>query len=142
MGASPQTGLQANAEKTKCTFTPREQNAGQNHNIKTGDKSFDSMAKFKYLGTLANQNCIHEEIKSRLNHGKDLPFDPESSVFPFHFQKNITFKTYRTIVMIFVSYGCETWCHTLREEHRLWLFKNRLRPKRDDVNRELQENAK
>jgi hypothetical protein len=30
----------------------------------------------------------------------------------------------------------------LREERRLWLFKNRLRHKRDEVNRELQENAK
>jgi len=50
---------------------PREQTAGQYHNIKTGDKSFESMAKFKYLGTLANQNCIREETKSRLNHGND-----------------------------------------------------------------------
>jgi len=40
LGARPGTGLQANAEKTKYTFMPREQNAGQNHNIKTGDKSF------------------------------------------------------------------------------------------------------
>jgi hypothetical protein len=38
------------------------QNAGQNCNIKT-DKFFQSVAKFKYLGTgLTNQNCIHEEI--------------------------------------------------------------------------------
>jgi len=44
--------------------------------------------------------------------------------------------------MTVVSYGCETWSLTLREEYWLWLFKNRLRPKWDDVNRGLQENAK
>ena len=92
LGASPGTGLQANAEKTKYTFMPREQNTGQNHNIKTGDKSFESMAKFKYLGTLANQNCTHEEITSRLNHANDLPFNPESSVLPFHFRKILSSK--------------------------------------------------
>ena len=27
------------------------------------------MGKFKYLGTLANQNCMHEESKCKLNLG-------------------------------------------------------------------------
>jgi len=38
-----------------------EQNAGQNHIVKVCNKPFESMAKFKYLGTnLTNQHCIHE----------------------------------------------------------------------------------
>jgi hypothetical protein len=37
-----------------------------------------------------------------------------------------------------VLYGCETWSLTLKEEHRLRVFENRLlrrifRPKRDEV---------
>jgi hypothetical protein len=42
----------------------RDQNAGQNYNIKTRRESFEIFEQFEYLGTtLTNQNSIHEEIK-------------------------------------------------------------------------------
>jgi hypothetical protein len=49
---------------------PRQQNAGQNHNLKMAERCFDNVAHFKYLGTtVANQNLIQEKIKGRLNSG-------------------------------------------------------------------------
>jgi hypothetical protein len=33
---------------------------------------------------------------------------------------------YRTIILPVVLYGCETWSLTLREEHRLRVFENRV----------------
>jgi hypothetical protein len=44
----------------------------------------------------------------------------------------------RTIILPVVLYGCETWSLTLREEHRLRVFENRVLrrifgPKRDEV---------
>ena len=56
--------------------------------------------------------------------------------------KNLKIKIYRTIILLFVLYGCETWSLTLREEHRLKVLENRVLrrifgPKRDEVTGEL-----
>jgi hypothetical protein len=67
---SKEVGLEVNVEKAKYILMPRHQNAGQNHNIKIGDISFENMAQFKYLGTtVTDQNLIQEEIKRTLNSG-------------------------------------------------------------------------
>jgi hypothetical protein len=48
----------------------RCQKAGQRQSVKIGIRSFEIVAKFKYLGiTLTDPNCIHEAIKSILNSG-------------------------------------------------------------------------
>jgi hypothetical protein len=40
--------------------------------------------------------------------------------------KNIKIKTYRTVIVPVVLYGCETWSLTLRENRRLRMFENRV----------------
>jgi hypothetical protein len=52
--------------------------------------------------------------------------------------RNVKIKIYKTIILPFVLYGCETLSLTLREEHRLRVFENRalgriFGPKRDEV---------
>ena len=83
-----ETGLEVNAEKTKYLVMFWDQNAGKNHNIKTGNKIFERVAQCKYLGTiLTNQNCIHKEIKSRLgNAGNHLV---QNHLSPSQLSKNI-----------------------------------------------------
>jgi hypothetical protein len=45
---------------------PRDQNAGKDHNMKIGNKSFGRVEQFPCLGTtLKDLNSNHEEIKSR-----------------------------------------------------------------------------
>jgi hypothetical protein len=50
----------------------------------------------------------------------------------------LKFKIYKPIILSVVLYGCETWSLTLREEHRLRVFENRVLrgifgPTRDEV---------
>jgi uncharacterized protein YlxP (DUF503 family) len=59
-----------NPEKTKYMLVSRIQKTGQKYTIKIANRSFEDVAKFRYLGiTLTDQNHMHEETKSRLNSG-------------------------------------------------------------------------
>jgi hypothetical protein len=40
--------------------------------------------------------------------------------------KNLKIKIYKTVILPVVLYGCETWFLTLREEHRLTVFENKV----------------
>jgi len=118
-------GLDVNAEKIKYMVMSQYQNAGQNHYIKTDNKSFERVERFEYLGAaLMYQNFIQDEIKSRLKLGNACYHSVQnfwSSSLP---SKNIKIKTYRTVILPVVLYGCETWLLTLREEYRLRGFEN------------------
>jgi hypothetical protein len=113
--------------------------AGQKHSIRIANRSFEGVAELKYLGTtLTNQNYMQEEIKSRLNSGNAYYHSVQSLLSSCLLSRNVRVKIYKTIILPFVLYGCETWSITLREERRLRVFENRVLrrifgPKRDEV---------
>jgi hypothetical protein len=115
------------------------QKAGQRQSIKIGNSSLESVAKFKYLGTtLTDRNYIHEEIKSRLNSGNACYHSVQSLLSSRLLYINVKVKIRKTIILLVILYGCETWSLTLREEHRQKVFENRVLrnifgPKRDEV---------
>jgi hypothetical protein len=81
---------------------------------------------------------MHEEIKSRINSGNACYHSVQSLLSSRLLFRNVKVKTYKTIILPVVLYGCETWSLTLREEHRLRVFENRVLrrifgPRRDEV---------
>ena len=88
--------------------------------------------------TLTYQNSIKEEIKSRLKSGNGWYHSVQNLLSSSLLSKNLKIKIYRTIILSVVSYGCETWLLTIKEEHRLRVFENRVLrrifgPNRDEV---------
>ena len=77
--------------------------------MKIDNISFEWAKEFKYLGTtLANQNYIQEEIKSRLKLGNAYYYSVQNLLSSRLLSKNLKVKIYRTIILPVVLYGCET----------------------------------
>jgi hypothetical protein len=127
LDASKEVGLEVNPQKTKYILMSCSQKIGQKHSIKIANRSFEDVANFKYLGTTpTDQNCIQVEISSRLNAGNACYNSIQSLLSSRLLAINVKVKTYKTIILQVVLYGCETWYLTLREEHRLRVFENRV----------------
>jgi len=71
-----------------------------------------------------SQNSIREEMKSRLKSGSACYHSVQNILSSSFLSKNKKIKTYRTIILSVILYGCETLSLTLREERRLRVFEN------------------
>jgi hypothetical protein len=137
--ASKEVGPEVNAEKPKYILLARLQNAGQNYNTERVNRSFENVEKLRYLGeTGTNKNLINVEIMGRLICGNAC-YDSVQNLLPLRLLfKNVKIKTHKSVNFHIVLYGCETLTLTLRVEHRLWVFENRVLrrifgPKRDET---------
>jgi hypothetical protein len=76
----------------------RHQNAGQNRDLKIGNRSFDNVSQFKYLGTtVTNQNLIEQENK-RLNSGNACYHSVQNLLSSRLLSKNVKVRIYKTII--------------------------------------------
>jgi len=107
--ASKEFQLEVNADRAKYMVMSRDQNAGRSQSTKIDNSSIERVEEFKYLGTtLTNQISIQEESKCRLKSGNSVQNLLSSSLL----SQNIKINIYRTVILPFVLYGCETWSVT------------------------------
>jgi hypothetical protein len=91
---------------TKYMLMSRYQKAGQKHSINIANRSFDDVAKLKYLGTiLTDQNCMHKEIKSSLNSGNGCYYEVQSILSSRLLSKNVKVK----LIQKHNSASCFVW---------------------------------
>jgi hypothetical protein len=86
----------------------------------------DSLQLRRFNLLISVETIVGQEIKFRLNSGNACYQSVQSLPSSRVLSKNLIIRIYKTIIVPVVLYGCETWSLTLREEHRLRGFENRV----------------
>jgi hypothetical protein len=82
--------------------------------------------QFKYFRmTVTKPKFIQEEIKWTPHSGNACYHLVQNLLSYCLLSKNVIIRIHKTIILLVVLYGCETWSLTLMEEHRLMVFENR-----------------
>jgi hypothetical protein len=107
--ASNEVGPEADTEKAMYILFSLHQNAEQNHDQETANRSFENVVQFKYVGTTAtNHNLIQEETETRLNSGNVCYHSVQNILSSHLLSKKVKSRIYKIIIFPVVLYECET----------------------------------
>jgi hypothetical protein len=77
----------------------------KNYKLIISSKSFENAGKFRSMGELRKQNCMHKEIKA--DYIQRLLAAIHSTIFSFMFTKNIKMKIYRSTILQLIYVGVQ-----------------------------------
>jgi hypothetical protein len=98
--------VEVNAEKTKYMVMSWDQNAGQNNNIKTGNKSFERVKPFRYW-----EYSIHEERNEHIEI-RECYYSVHNFLSSRLLSKDAKIKIHRTVILPVILCGCENSSHS------------------------------
>jgi hypothetical protein len=82
------------------------QKIGQKRSIKVANRSFENVVKFKYFRTtLTDQNCMHKEIKSRLNSWNACYHSVQNLLSSHLLSRKLKVKIYEIIILPVFFWG-------------------------------------
>jgi sorting nexin-29 len=132
-------GLYVNEEKTKLLMvaaSERTKNFVGSH-LKIGDKNFEVVNEFCYLGALiSNNHDTSLEIKRRILAAQRAFFGVKHLLKSKRISRQAKVTMYKTLIRPVALYGSESWNMTGTDEHAIGVFERRILrvifgPKRD-----------
>lgn len=123
--ASRELGLKINVNKTVLMKTSRSSVTRENMDL--DGYSFSAVSQFKYLGAIVTEkNEMDEEVKARIAAGSRCFFSLGKAMRSKAMSRNAKLLIYRTIIRPVVTYGCETWVLTTKNERLLNVWERKM----------------
>jgi hypothetical protein len=127
-------GLSVNQRKTKYMIVSASEVRRGPQNLLVGEKNFESVPSFTYLGALINsRNHMGQSIRERIQAG-NWEYCANLDLFKNQLiSRSTKLKIYITLVHLVVTYGGETWLLTVADENVLRSFEGRILRKSLDL---------
>ena len=111
-------GLEINSSKTKYMEIVRNKNKNSERcDFIVDDMIFENVSEFSYLGTqIDEENLVSKEIKSRVMMVNRCYYSYKHIMQSKILNKSLKLKLYHSVIRPKVTYGCETWTLTQKDE--------------------------
>jgi hypothetical protein len=88
--------------------------------LRCGKHEFEQVKEFSYLGLQLNQtNCTNSEIQNRVLSGNHCYYAYGNLMKSRSLNRSSNLKMYKSLIRLIVTYGCEAWTLTNRDEQYL-----------------------
>jgi sorting nexin-29 len=120
-------GLYTNIKKTKYMRISRKGGKTNSDKLIIGDKEFEHVNTFKYLGFLIdNENRITSTIRERIQAGNKAYHANIQLLKNKLIGRELKLKIYKTLIRPIVTYGAEIWTLTKEDENNLRIFERKV----------------
>jgi hypothetical protein len=97
------------------------------HNLRTGNKEFEGVSEFKYLGNIIENNNRNDRcIKERIQTGNKADYANLQMLKSKIISRRSKLQIYKTLIRLVVTYGAETRVLTAAEENALRRFERKV----------------
>ena len=119
------TGLRINDNKTKYTEVTKA--ASNSDHLHCGKYDSEHVKEFNYLGSQLNQtNSTSSEIQARILSGNRCYYAYGKLMKSRALNGSSKLKIYKSLIRPMVTYGCEAWTLTNRDEQYLRISEHRI----------------
>jgi hypothetical protein len=118
IGKKARRGLLVHENKTKYMQVARA--VLNDEHLCYGKYKLEHIKEFSYLGSQMNQtNSIRSEIQARILSGNRCYYAYGKLMKSRALNRSSKFKIYKSLIRPVVTYGCEAWTLTSRDEQKL-----------------------